>query len=354
MKKSDGSGEIFLHKKPWIDNENSIWLASTARIVRNIEKFKFPKKLGNKQRGQIISLIEKVLPEKSFKNALMVETGVTTPLEKEYLTEHFLSSLDIHQAHGGEAFVIDDTGEFLMMLNIRNHLQLQLTDCHGELENTWSRLVGIETMLGKSLSYAFSPKYGFLTADPDESGTGLVMTVFLQPSALIHMGKIDEILDKHGNKSLSITGIQGDPSELIGDILMVRNSYTLGVTEEQIISTLRNFTTRLLVEENSARAHLRREDHPEVKDRVSRAYGILIHSYQLEALEALNAISLLKLGSDLGWLKGASTTALNALFFNCRRSHLMSQFKKEVTQEELPQKRAEFIHKALKNVTLTI
>lgn len=354
MKRSNRTQEILLHKKPWTDNSNSVWLASTARLIRNIEKFKFPKKLGNKQREQIISLIEKVFPDEVVKNPLMVETGVTTPQEKEYLTEHFLSSLDIHQAHGGEAFVIDETGEFLMLLNIRNHLQLQLTDCHGELENMWNRLVGIETRIGKSLSYAFSPKYGFLSADPDESGTGLVMTLFLQPSALIHVKKIDEILEKHGNESLEITGIQGSPNELIGDILMVRNSYTLGVSEEQIISTLRSFTTRLLVEENSARAHLRREEHPDVKDRVSRAYGILIHSYQVEALEAMNAISLLKLGADLGWLKGTTMNALNELFFNCRRSHLMSQFKKEVTKEELPQKRAEFIHKALKNVTLTI
>jgi len=354
MKRKNDSSSILLQKKPWTNNKNSIWLASTAKLSRNIENFNFPEKLSGDRCKQIISLVDKELPTNFLADPILILADEISPIEKEYLMEHFLASQGLYQAHAGEAFIYDSTGEVLITLNIENHIEFQLTDCNGEIENTWNRLVKIETTLGKSLTYSFSQKYGFLTANPAESGTALVITVFLQPSALIHLGKIDEVLERHADDNLDITGLQGSPTEIVGDILAIRNNYTLGLTEENIISMLRTFTTKLLVEENSTRSHLRQEDHPDLKDKVSRAYGILIHSYQIEAIEALNAISLLKLGADLGWVKGTTPLALNELFFNCRRAHLMSRYKESVEQEQLPHRRTEYIHEALKDVTLAI
>ena len=52
------------------------------------------------------------------------------------------------------------------------------------------------------------------------------------------------------------------------------------------------------------RSELRSSDDTEIKDRVSRAFGVLSHSYQQETLESWSAISLLKLGANLGWVEG--------------------------------------------------
>ncbi|MEI8125333.1 MAG: protein arginine kinase, partial [Parachlamydiaceae bacterium] len=90
------------------------------------------------------------------------------------------------------------------------------------------------------------------------------------------------------------------------------------------------------------------------KDKVSRAYGILVHSYQIEVIEALNALSLLKLGVAVGWISGIDNSGINELFFNCRRAHLLYQCKDKLNQEEIPHKRSERIHEALRNVKLLI
>jgi protein-arginine kinase len=37
--------ELFKLEQPWSSNDNPIWIASTVRINRNIEKFNFPSKL---------------------------------------------------------------------------------------------------------------------------------------------------------------------------------------------------------------------------------------------------------------------------------------------------------------------
>jgi protein arginine kinase len=346
---------VLSQNKTWDNNENGIWLASTISLSRNIEKFKFPVKLDGDRQKQIISAINKEFQSSDkLVNPKLVRADEISSLQKEYLVEHFLTTQSFHQAHSGEAFIVDDSGEFLAILNIRDHIQLLLIDCRGELESTWNHLIQLEMALGRTVSYAFSQKYGFLTSDFTLCGTGLVVSVFLQLPGLVHSEKIDEVLEKLNDDALFISGIQGNPTEIIGDVIVVSNNYTLGVTEENTIALLRSFTTKILLEEHGARSKILHEDNGEIKDRVSRAYGVLIHSYQIEAVEALNAISLLKLGAELGWMKGTTTKELNRLFFNCRRAHLLHQCGEKIKQEEIAHKRAAYIHQNLKGVELTI
>lgn len=355
MKENHKPPLFSLQKKPWEENDNSVWLASTVSLRRNIEKYKFPGKLPNDRRKQLITHVGKeILEAKPLLNPKLYKGEELSPVDKEFLTEHFLTIQSYHQAHAGEAFILDESGTFLVSLNIGDHIYMQLIDCKGEIESAWTKLVKLETALGQAINFCFSPRFGFLTSDLTLCGTAFEASVFLQVPGLIHTGVIDDVLEKIADDSLTITGIQGNPTEVIGDILVIKNNYTLGITEENILSGLRTFTTQLLVEENGSRSKIRGEDNPDIKDKVSRAYGILIHSYQIEAIESLNALSLLKLGSEFGWVKGISVKELNELFFNCRRAHLLGQFSQTISQEEIPHKRAEFIHAALKNAQLTI
>jgi protein arginine kinase len=355
MNGNNKSDPIFSQKKPWENNDNTVWLASTVSLLRNIEKFKFPAKLETDREKQIIALVSKqLLSSTLLKKPTLVNADEISPLQKQYLVEHFLTQQNLQQAHSGEAFIIDESGELLITLNIHDHIRLELMDVRGELENTLNRLIEIETGLGKTVTYSFSNKYGFLTSDFNQCGSALIVSVLLQVPALIHTGKVDATLEKLIDESLTVMGIQGNPTEIIGDILVVQNNFTLGVSEENIISNLRNLTTKMMVEENSTKNKIHHEESADVKDKVSRAYGILIHSYQIEAIEALNAISLIKLGVELGWLTGITIPEINKLFFNCRRGHLLHQYGYEIKHEEVSHKRAEFIHKNLKNVQLTI
>ena len=147
-------------------------------------------------------------------------------------------------------------------------------------------------------------------------------------------------------------GLQGSPEDLVGDILTIRNRYTLGVTEDTIISTLRNAILKVLVAEKSARSKIKSEDNTPIKDKISRALGVLKYSYQLETLEALSAISFVKLGIELGWVKGLSVQEINKIFFTCRRAHLNYCLKEKIPQEQVAAKRAEFIREKVKSITL--
>jgi protein arginine kinase len=355
MIRKSRSHSALYQNKPWANNDNNIWLASTISLLRNLDKFPFPSRLEGEKRAQIVSLVSRsILQSPHLEEPFLIKSEDAGPVEKEYLVEHFLSSSSFQQAHGGEAFILDNSGKFLTTINVDNHVHFELIDCKGELESAWNRMIKIETALGQEVNYAFSRKFGFLTTHPIHCGTGFVLTVYLQPSAILHLGLWDETLSKINQDGIQITGLQGDPNEIIGDILAVKNSYTLGLTEENIISTLRLFVTKLMVEENNLRSHLKQKPNPNLMDKVSRAYAVLMHSYQMETIEALDSLSLLKLGAALDWLSGVTSHELNRLFFDCRRAHLLARFNQDVPQEEIAHRRAEFIHETLKKVKLEI
>lgn len=350
---------LICNSHPWINNSNNIWLASTLNLNRNLEKFNFPGKLSEDKRKQIVEWIGRDLgTSDQLKNPQLMLAQNMLPLEKEFLVEHFLSSQGFHQASQGEAFVLEESGEFLGLINLRDHISLQWIDTKEELEKTWEKLVKLETQLMQNTNYAFNPKFGFLTADPAMCGTGLIVFIFLHLPALIYTDNLIEAVSKNKDEGIDLTGLQGDPADLVGDIVVFHNLYTLGLTEENILSSLKALGTKLVIEEKNIRNHMQ-NDHSnetiELKDKVSRAFGILLHSYQIEAIEALQSLSLLKLGLDLQWLKGVTQTVLNGLLFNCRRAHLLCQYGKDkISSEEIPHKRAEFIHKALKGIELLV
>lgn len=358
MSQPDKSNPLLCNESPWNNSANSIWLGSTLTLLRNLEKFDFASKLPTDKRKQIVSLLTKgLLGSDQLKGPKLIRAEDIPPIEKEFLVEHFLSNQSFHQAYAGEAFVLDETGEFLAVLNLKDHLLLEWIDTREELESAWERLLKIELELNKTMNFAFSPKFGFLTSDPMQCGSGFIVTIFLHLPALIYTHHLDEIIKTNKDDGVEQTGLQGDPNEIIGDIVAFHNSYTLGVTEENILSSLRTLATKLVVEEKGMRQHLKRgseNEVAEVKNKISRAYAILLHSYQIEAIEALQALSLVKLGLDLEWLKGVSQSAINALIFACRRAHLLCHYGQKISQEELPHRRAEFIHKALHGLELLI
>jgi len=354
MKKSK-KHPIYNLKNPWSENPHAVWVASTLTLYRNLSNFSFPPKLDLHRQEQVVSLIsEGVLNCPELKSPKLFKSKEIGPIEKEFLLEHFLALDGFHQAHGGEGFIIDETGKFLAVVNIGNHLQVELIDTTQEIEKAWGKLIKIENSLGKSVDYAYNSRFGFLTSNPAYSGTGLLIRLILHIPAIIHSGELAELLEKEYEEEILAVGIQGSSSEMIGDIIVAQNSCTTGVTEEYLLTSLRMWATKAVVAEVNARKKFKAEGNKAIKNKIARALGLLTHSYQLETIEALNALSLVKLGVELGWIQGGEKLNFNELFFNTRRAHLLNLLEEKVDIPDLPIKRADTLHQAMKDLVLVI
>lgn len=349
------NSSIYGLKNPWGKEIHKIWLGSTLRLTRNFANFPFPHKLTPEQKEQVIYLAYKGLSENKYlENPLLFPSNKIGPIEKEFLLEHFLISSNFHQAHKGEGFVIDNSGEFLGTININNHLQFTILDTSQEIEKSLNRLIKIESTLGESLNYAYNNRFGFLTANPKNTGTALRVTLYLHIPAVIHSGELTELLEREKEDEIKASGLQGNITEMIGDILVTTNICTLGLTEEYILTAMRMWATRTIIAEVNARKKLMSENNERIKNKVTRALGFLTHSYQMETIEAMNALSLVKLGIDIGWILPPAELNITDIFFNSRRAHLLNIVGLDTAITELPKKRAEHLHEIAKSLKLTI
>lgn len=346
---------IFQLKNPWALPTHTVWLASTLGVSRNLKNFKFPGHLDGGRQAQVLSLLwEAFQSAPQLHTPTLYRTPELDPIQREFLLEHFLIPEGFLHTHAGDGFVVDESATLLAMINIHEHLHMVVLDTQQELESSWNRLVHIESHLGKSLDFAFNPRFGFLTADPHHAGTGLRVTLYLHIPAIIHMGELPELLEHEKEEEVAAVGLQGKTSEMIGDILLAHNTCTLGLSEEYILTSMRMWATRAVVAELNVRKKILATNEERIKNKVMRALGLLSHSYQLEVIELLNAVSLVKLGVELGWIEAPPTLNLTDTLFHCRRAHLIGLSPEAIAVPELPRHRAEYARKLALQLVLKI
>ena len=132
----------------------------------------------------------------------------------------------------------------------------------------------------------------------------------------------------------------------------MRNRFTLGVREEEIVESVHVVASKIAHAEKMLRETLKKELSPFLRDQISRSLGPITHSIQLQTPEALGALSLLKLGVELGWMEGETRDRIDRLFSKCRSAHL-SALASITDPGELGKKRAELLRQELQALKLS-
>ena len=338
----------------WNQEQNSIWLGTILSLYRNFSLYKFPEKMTTAEMtGSLKAMTETFQKIPSLQSLQFLPANDLSLLDKEFLYEHFLCTQSLQETRTGQGFAFDSQNRFLT-LHFHNHLQFNQMETSEDLVSAWKPLLKIDEELGRLQPYAFSPRFGYLTASPLTCGTALEARLLLHIPALRHTGALGELLRKLGDEQILFLSLEGELDDLVGDILILKNHYTLGVTEEATLSLLQAAALKLVLAEKEARTALKSKPSAELKDFVGRSFGLLTHSYQLHSKEALDGLSGLVLGAELGWISGVSPQKLRTLMLEQRRGHLSRLLGITSTDpQELSHKRAEWLHQQLKGITMT-
>ena len=173
-----------------------------------------------------------------------------------------------------------------------------------DLAKAYERIMGLDDVISESIPFAYDEELGYLTACPTNLGTGLRASVMLFLPALSRRGVLARrLLPALTSKGLTVRGAMGEGSGAEGDLFQVSNERTLGVSEEEILSFVEQAIASVVEMELLERARMKAEGGVTLKDRVSRAHGILTHCCVLDEHEFVRRVADLKLGLALGYFQ---------------------------------------------------
>ena len=327
-----------------------IVISSRVRLARNLAKMPFPGWAKKSERIRILEEIKpevEVLPEMS--HSFSQQLNELSATEKQVLVERHLISRE-HAAKGmGSAVVINLAQTLSIMVNEEDHLRMQAITCGFDLPQTFQLIDRIDTMLESQLDFAFDEELGYLTACPTNVGTGMRASVMVHLPGLVLSEQINQVVNSVNKIGLAVRGLYGEGTEAMGNLFQVSNQTTLGEKEDQIIERLSKVIETLIQRENQARGNLLDTRRTMLMDQVGRAYGILNYSYSISSKEALNLLSVLRLGIDLGFFPEHGRTIINQLLLDTQPAHLQHTSQQKLAAEERDHLRADTVREQLKS-----
>jgi protein arginine kinase len=121
---------------------------------------------------------------------------------------------------------------------------------------------------------------------------------------------------------MAVRGLFGEGSDASGSIFQISNQTTLGESEEGIIKRLGSVLNSIIEHELNARQKLLEADANKIFDKIGRAFGILQNGHVLSSSEAMNLLSLIRLGVDLGVFPDTNRCVIDRLLIEAQPGHL--------------------------------
>jgi protein arginine kinase len=342
---------LIKHPADWMtggQGEHGAVLTSRIRLARNLRRHPFPGWAKRDQRAAALDLMRPAVESlPAMKGAFSHELGDLSSVQKQVLVERHLISRE-HAARGdGSAAVIERRQTFSLMLNEEDHLRMQAIRPGLQLTAAFNALSELDTELEESLEFAFDPTLGYLTTCPTNLGTGLRASAMLHLPGLVLSDQIGQVLQAVNKIGLAVRGLYGEGTESLGNLYQISNQSTLGESEETIIRRLERVISQVSNHEQNAREKLLEDDPEMVSDKIGRAYGVLRHAHIIDSKEALNHLSLLRLGGTLGFFPAEAVVLCDTLLMDIQPAHLQLHSGRKLSPEERDSIRAEIVRSRL-------
>jgi protein arginine kinase len=335
---------------PWMADGGEaadVVVSSRARLARNVEGYAFPGRFGDEQAKKLLRQIEEAVTAVG-PGWFFVGMMDLLPLDRQVLVEKHLISPELAQRPQHSALAMAPSEAEAMMINEEDHLRIQSFRPGLAVEAAYQAVAALDDQLETRLRFVFDPQLGYLSASPTNAGTGLRISVMMHLAGLSHAQMAGQMLAALAKVGVAIRGIYGEGTQAAGHLFQISNQVSLGRTEEELVQSVRSVALQVVEEERKARAMLAREHLSETQDRVFRSLAILQAARLISAEEALERISDVRLGVEMGLLPGPSLSLLSELMVISLPGFLHRKAGKDLSRGERLALRAAMIRERLK------
>lgn len=324
--------ELLSRPVSFLDNTNAvsgdgIAISSRVRLARNLAHHRFPCSADAEEKQEICQIVSDAVKSgnildfdgecREFDLSALDETSRKIFLERRLASSEFISG-----EAAGKNLLVCPLERCSIMINEEDLIRMQSIRPGFQLPEVYSEISAIDDALSQKIDYAFDEQLGYLTSCPTNVGTGMRASVMLHLPGLVLSGQIAPTIHGINKLHLAARGIFGEGSENLGNLFQISNQSTLGESEEKTINDLASVIEQIIYHEKRARQTLLDNDRYSLLDYIGRAYGVLRHSYKLSGKEAMQSLSGVRLGVDLGLFSAIDLAKVNELFIATGEAHL--------------------------------
>jgi protein arginine kinase len=336
----------------WLQGDgphSEIILSTRIRLARNLEGHPFHERSTPEDRDRVREEIEAAVREDDggFGEARQLRLAGLGDRDLALLLERHLISRDLLNARSTGSLVVGAGARLSLLVNEEDHLRIQTILPGFLVDEAWRLASETDATLRGRLRFAFHHDFGFLTSCPTNTGTGLRASVLIHLPALVLTREIAKVLQGIGQIGLTVRGLYGEGSDVIGNYFQISNQTTLGKTELELVQHLAKITRQVIEYEENARQVLARDALDEIEDKVWRAYGILSCARAVSFDEMMNLLSAVRLGVSMKLLPAVGVHDLNRLLLFTQSAHLEKRAGRGLAVREAEVERATLVREIL-------
>ena len=325
----------------------SVVLGRSATLYRNVANTLFPERLSVEDRVALRDLLcdamlkePGVLGKKAF--ALKAEDEGFEHEADRLLGYGLVTKLFLEHKEG--AAIVGGPGTVAVCVNDEDHLTFKCSDPK-PFATQWQSLHTAAEALGKRLPFATSPAYGYLSANPEHSGTGLKLTCSFCFFGLFLMKEMEQVLRGIERLGFDISPVfvlseeEESPLDSPGCCYRVTSTQTLG-KEEHIIERMERICAEVATQEQNARLRLMEDRQEVLHDFVRRSVAVGSVAAQVTESEGIDIVNAMIFALDMRLFKTKASvwTELHALLVQMPGSALRYLVKTTPEEEALDMK----------------
>ena len=328
-------------------NDSDIVLSSRIRLARNLKGVPFPNKMDDETRKKVLEQISEVLLQIPGNILMRMDTAPLPLTDRRALIEKHLISEELAKGQEGQSVFISKDENISVMINEEDHIRIQVMAPGFALENTYKQAEEMAIYMEGTLPIAFSEKYGFLTAYPSNTGTGLRASVMVHLPVITSIGRMQALSESLMKAGYTVRGVYGEKSRSAGNIYQISNTITLGISENKTLQNFAKMINEVITLERKLRKDFYEKNKEKLEDKVYRSLGELTFARILTEREAVNRLSDLRLGVACGFLKDVDERDLMLIQNTIGDASVKKRCGQELNPKELSMKRADFLREVL-------
>ena len=300
--------------------------ASALGLSRNEAGVRFPHAEDGAALEELRVQVTDILRAGSWEHRWRVyDLDELSAVEAVHLVEQGLMTPAFADASGeARGFAVYGEGQASLEINGVDHFRLLGFRTGEQLGTLWSLLSLLDDRLETAVSYAFEPRWGYLTSHPGQAGSGMRVYATLQVPALMLTGRLAGTALDLMTHGLALAPLWGGA----GGVIQVSNLGRQGKPESEILQQIEDISRGIVEKERSVRKMLLRESPIQVRDHIGRALGVSQHAWSMSFSEAVNLLSAAQVGLELGVVEvpGLAAESVFGLMSRLQPAHMLMEY----------------------------